>query len=256
MVDSRSSLVVLSAGRWKPSHYALRQAFADVIAACGVLPDNSSACYVRNDSPWPVPKARLQVSLLHLGGSSLTASWLTPVAEFETAIPSVQGTPAGAEQSGLSWFCADGTRAMPCPPFAEVLQGHGCAADGADCLIQLEVSCAGVPCAENLVALAPPKELRIQATEVTATVTNKTAANATATIVVTSSTAVAAWVVLTSSAHGRFSEQAFFVRPDAPRSIAFVPFEYVLEEGRGEATLAELEDSLRVESLWSVVAAM
>jgi hypothetical protein len=68
---------------------------------------------------------------------------------------------------------------------------------------------------------------------------------------------VACWVVLTSGAAGRFSENAFFVMPDTPRLIEFYAFEFGDgEQWEAASTRDEvnmLAATLRVEHLYPVM---
>ena len=213
----------LAGGRWKPSHYALKHAFADVITSCG-WSAGELRCYLRNDSPWAMDSAIVSVSLMHLsgGGLSNTSQWLTPLVQFGTAIPSVGDTPASAPSNGLIWFCPTRTggptgQLPSCSNHSTTSKGgslseHGCGANGTDCVLNITVVNGhdDVPLAENLLALALPKDLHIQPTAVSAKVVrsfgNATCADpitcGNATIAVRSSLAVACWVVLTSAAAG------------------------------------------------------
>ena len=109
--------------------------------------------------------------------------------------------------------------------------------------------------AQDLLALTTPKHLAIQATSISVDVMRKDylssgASNAIATIIVRSSDAVACWVVLTCAASGRFSENGFFVRPDAPIEIEFYAFEYGENRIDADELLGTLNATLRVEHLW------
>jgi hypothetical protein len=262
----------LVGGRWKPSHYTLKHAFADVITSCG-WSNSGLRCYLRNDSPWAVDSAVVTVSLVHLSGggaSSTGGQWRSPLVQFETPIPSVGETPASAPSNGLIWFCPTRTGPAGQLPSCEnstaseagSLSEHGCATNGTDCVLNITVRSHGrVTLAENMLALALPKHLHIQRTVVTAEVvqTSKAACadpltcrNGNATIAVRSSLAVACWVVLTSAAPGRFSDNAFFVLPDAPRYIQFYAFDYVAQ-AESDDVANTLAATLRVEHLWPVI---
>ena len=223
----------------------------------------------------------MTVSLVHLRGITNDATklrkWQTTLLDFETPLPSVGETSAWTAAStpghGLTWFCADrepitaGQSAtvgsVACKPIASVLSAHGCAANGTDCALNITVmdgatattDSATTRLAQDLLALTTPKHLAIQATSISVDVVRKDylssgASNAIATIIVRSSDAVACWVVLTCAASGRFSENGFFVRPDAPIEIEFYAFEYGENRIDADELLDTLNATLRVEHLW------
>lgn len=250
-----------------------------VAAGWGPAGQASLRCYLRNDSPWAVPSAQIRTSLLHL-----SSGHITPLAAFSTRLPSVgDATPGGTAPDGdrLIWFCAGsapGAAARDCPPTAELLATAGCAADGSDCLLQLSAAREGEGAsstsslASTHVALTPPKSLACSATSVVARVTaspSPTAPGSVATIAVSSSAAVACYVVLTSAAAGRFERNGFFVPPGPPTRVGFFPFGEQAgaaqggDQGGGSEALplamlhtrlvSRLEQTLRVEHLFEVM---
>ena len=258
-------------GRWKPSHYVLKQVFADVIVACGWLTgdpeatENAFSCYIKNDGIAAVATARISIELWHLSGSGREASrWRTPLGEMSAPLQSVGATPATAEDFGLVWFCPTGERlrggAGCSVPVSEILEQHGCARNGTDCVLNISVTDrqGGALLAENTVVLANPTEIDCGPSSVEATVLPPAVdANGRLEIKVASDESAACWVVLTTKAEGRFSENGFFVLPDQPRTVEYIPFEGgdlapAQQEGGGGGHNV-LAETLRVEHLYPVM---
>lgn len=182
---------------------------------------------VKSDDAFAPFTGTASVSLLHIdtGGSS-------PLATYAVALP-IGG---GATQ----WACAnstvDITRAN-CPPWSAVLPTAGCAPDGSDCLVLLSLKdAAGTLVADNFELLTPPYKMSLPAATVTAAA-GTPAADGTVPIVLTSDK-TALFVVLTTLAQGRFSDNAVIIAP-GQTTLSFIPW--------GPLELALLTSSLRVE---------
>lgn len=108
----------------------------------------------------------------------------------------------------------------------------------------------------SMLTFVPPKQMRLAAANVIATVTASAASTGFAAsvgvgsttgtgsaVVTLSSNATALYVVLTTQASGRFQDNAVLLEKDKPLTIAFVPW------GDAPLDLALLESTLRVEHL-------
>lgn len=230
-------------GRWKPLHYFFqRSSYTDVVASCGTahlttgdgLDDHASGpalCYLRNDLPKPFV-GRVQVSLLHfLTGAS------TLVADAEATLPAGAGS--------LGFLCAAGGSAVTvgapaCPDFTEVFRRGNCV-NGTDCIMTVNVTWAsGAVASSNVLPLAAPKTFKLPTAVVTATV----AEESDRVFVDVVSDAVALYVWLSTTAQGRFSDNAMLLLPHTPVRVEFLS---TLPGAAVEAS--ELRKSLRVEHL-------
>ena len=153
----------IEGGRWKPSHYALRGAYADVMAVCGFVgtvrldqqqPSDTSTrkrlsqqilrCFVRNDSPW-TQQVTVSVSVLHLvtGAHAQIQHFTRPVAPAATlGAPNASSAPSTL-LNALDWFCASDTDtgdAGSCKPLGVVLTEAGCSVTGSDCVLNVTTS--------------------------------------------------------------------------------------------------------------------
>jgi hypothetical protein len=145
-------------------------------------------------------------------------------------------------------------------PVSEILEQHGCARNGTDCMLNISVTDrhGGAILAENTVVLANPTEIDCGPSSVEATVLPPAVdANGRLEIKVASDESAACWVVLTTKAEGRFSENGFFVLPDQPRTVEYIPFEGgdlapAQQEGGGGGHNV-LAETLRVEHLYPVM---
>ena len=213
-----------------------------------------------------LPSVQVTVELLHLTGEGCGASrWRTPLGNLSTPLPSVGETPATAAAFGLTWFCPTGDEvpAEGCGLRA-LLSQHSCNTTGSDCVINITVidsrGTSDAPLAENVMALAAPKRLECAPTAVKAEVTGGGGSGGQITVRVTSDAAAACWVVLTTEAAGRFSENGIFVMPDRPQTVVFIPWRAEGEgggepragarAGASEAVADLLAATLRVEHLY------
>ena len=197
-------------GRWKPLHYLYRRSlYADVIASCGA----GGECYVRNDGAAPFA-GRVTVEAVEL-----TTGASTVLATLNLA----------------------GGDALPPGPAAARRFRVPLAAVGASTHL-LVASCAdggGAPLSTNEVLLAPPSALALAAATVRAEVAAAAAPGGRRIAVTVRAVGapVAAFVVLTTEAHGRFSDNFFLLRGE--RTIEFAPLtdDAPLDAARLRATL-------------------
>jgi len=193
-------------GRWKPLHYLYaRSVFADVVAVCG----EGGACYVKNDGPRPVA-GRIAVRALEFASGVVT-----PLAAVAVALPAGAGASARFEID-LSAF------------------------DGSTHLLIAEcIDDSGAVLSTNEMLFAPPSQLQLPTAVVSAGIAE--APNADGSIdVVVSASATALYVVLTSLAQGRFSDNAFAL-PPGTATVRFLP--------TGALDRSLLVSSLRAEHL-------
>lgn len=220
-------------GRWKILHYMHAQSvFADLLPACSA----SGNCYVKNDGNKPFT-GLVNVSFLHLATGEIEA-----VSAIAVSLQAGAGV--------LSPFCADGSHTNDfnavCKPLADL--SHKCMGVGGktSCMLILDaIELDGSIATHNLVALAPPKSLALPNATVTAIVADK---DNTAVVHVEVAGGVALYVVLTTELQGRFSDNAFEVRPGAPVVVKFVPFGALSTES-GPQLASALSSKLRVEHL-------
>ena len=194
-------------GRWKPLHYILKKTiFTDVIVACG----KGGQCYIKNDAPTPYT-GRVTVSLITLATGASTSL-------YDSAVNLPQG--AGITQ----WF---NVQVSSMDPTRQALLAVAASADGST------TACS------NFLLYATPEKLVLPATTVQFKVTCNMP-DGTARIDITTSGTPALYVVFTTAAAGRFSDNAFYL-PASGGSIAFIPF--------GQLDCSQLTSTLRVEHL-------
>ena len=123
-----------------------------------------------------------------------------------------------------------------------------------NCVLTIEVTnSTGSSVSFNTLPFVPPKDMQLPPAKVTAAVVSDDVANDGGSVageiqVNVSTTATALYVVLTTLANGRFSDNAFLLEASSsPRAIQFVPF--AAAKSDPAATLALLKSSLRVEHL-------
>ena len=125
----------------------------------------------------------------------------------------------------------------------------GCSASGSDCVLSVVVTdnTANLPISTNFNAFVPPKLITgLRRAEISLAVGDVDPATGSVSINVDCSV-TALWVVLSTLAQGRFSDGAFLLHANQTKTIDFLPW----GELRGAAAVAELKQSLRVESLSS-----
>lgn len=195
-------------GRWKPLQYLYRRfLFADVLCSCGA----DGWCFVKNDQPGEPFKGELVIGAVAFATGNWTALASKPL--------QMAAGPGVSERFQLD------------------LGGVA----GSTHLLLATVSQGKENISANEILLAPPKDLALPAATVTAAVA--AGANADGSVDVhLAASATALYVVLTTLAHGRFSDNAFAMVPGG-RTVQFVPL-------AGEAVDVEtLRLSLRVEHM-------
>ena len=219
----------LIGGRWKPLHYFFKRSLmADVMATCGTqaknrhtnppTPGGQSLCYISNH----------RASRTFAGTVTLTAYDLAGDGTGRRILERSVSLPTGP--GAIEWFgLPDGAMLPPGNTTATI------------CTVTDEV---GALASEHLVQLVTPEHLCVPVADVSFTIAGSANADGTIEIAVTSDK-VALWVTLTSAAHGRFSDNAFFL-PATTKAVQFVPFS---NSTTAAEDLAALEQSLRVEDL-------
>ena len=194
-------------GRWKPLHYLYRKAlFTKVFATCGV-----DQCMVKNDH------------FEALEGAALTVSKVSLATGVATEVIS---------QAALT---------LPPGPGSALFYPLGAPISGADYVLRATVTNAsGAVLTDNWVPLLPPAGWTSLAhASLSMAIAPAPSADGSIAITLTCDT-LCAYVVLTTLAQGRFSDNAFFLQP-GDTTIAFVPW--------ADAQYPILEESLRVEHM-------
>jgi len=221
-------------GRWKPLHHLMEQhLYRDTIAVCGA----DGSCYTRNDNALAPFAGTLTVSLLPFASGAEAAVSSTPLALARGGGAFQYSCFAGGGGGGGSSAALAGT----CPSVASALASAGCAANGTDCAAIVRVlDASGAAVDVNFQLLAPPYQLALPASSVTAAVAAGVPPRAGdgARAVTVTADATALYVTLTTLAQGRFEENFFFATAGS-RTVWFIPFAG-FDEG-------ELDTSLRVE---------
>ena len=205
-------------GRWKPLMHLLENSlFVDVIAACG----RSNKCYVRNDGIESV-NATVTLEAWNIQGSRNRCSVATHA--FNTNL-------AGGISS---------TKRFQYPQ-------EWTSSEFDAILIKVDDADSGASLMKDSAFLwdFPRAIPNLLTTTVSINIDSiKVGLDKTMAIVSLSSDALALYVVLTTKAPGRFSENAFVLRPNEPKEINFVP---LVKDNTIDMDL--LKDSLRVEHL-------
>jgi hypothetical protein len=202
-------------GRWKPLHYLLKRSlYTDVTSTCDSAdPPN---CYVKNDGTTAF-SGKAIISILNFASGQINTVSTNSVA---------LGPGAGA----IVWICAK-TDNSQCQPWSNILSVGNCGS-ASECMLIINVqTSSGTLVAQNEFALTTIQNMKLPPSTVTFTV------SPTGTITL-DATATAAYVTLTTEAHGRFSDN-FFLMPPGKKTINFVPF--------GPLDYNTLSSTLRVE---------
>jgi hypothetical protein len=166
--------------------------------------------------------------------------------------------PKLVDARGSHWYQKRGTAPIPAPkptckqpppqiPCSVWAETNGwkrvkCNDNGSNCVLLLDVMASnGMQASSNILPFVPPKDMEVPKASIIATF-GKIIGNEV--MITLSSTATAVYVVLTTLAEGRFSENAFVLEADTPRDVSFVSW--------GELDIdkmALLRSSLRVEHL-------
>ena len=182
----------MQGGRWKPLHYWYKKSlFTRVFATCG----SGGNCMVKNDHFEALTGASLSVSKIELSTGAVTSVYSEPALSL----------PAGP--GAASFFTIDAT------------------IDGSAYVLRAVVTNAsGAVLTDNLIPLLPPANWT-GLPKATVTFAIAPAPNADGSIDITlTSDGTAAYVVLTSLAQGRFSDNAFMMLPSAPATVQYIPF--------------------------------
>eukprot|EP01043_Picozoa_sp_COSAG02_P064665 COSAG02_NODE_9523_length_2189_cov_58.741627_1_plen_263_part_00 len=208
--------------RWKPLHHMLAQHLYTPVMVAVLSRDDPAAtvshstAFVRNDLPKTLA-GLVQVDAVHLNGS-MTTSIISY--RFDSLVP-----------SSLQQFDAS-LATQACPPISCVL-------------VSSVINTANVTVSTNVQLQAPPHLLELR-TDVTVSVKVAPAysPDGTVAVIVTTSTATAVGVLLTTNASGFFSQNAFTSTP-GDQQVSFVPF-----TGTDKVeVLAQLQSTTRVEHM-------
>jgi len=197
-------------GRWKPLHYWYKKTiYSDVMATCGTERGGNLLCYVNNNAPLPF-KGTVSISQISFADSS------------EKVLKTVAlDMPAGV---GVTKFFE--------------LTPPGGNLNGTHVILHAVVSSSdGKVVNDNHIPLTAPKNMLLPKAEVTFSVADTADEDGTVSIKVTS-TSFALYVTLTTTAQGRFSDNAFVLRKGTV-TIDFIPFKGF--------EIDELKRTLRVE---------
>ena len=169
-------------GRWKPTMYLLRQLFRDTIVACG----SGGLCFARDDS--------LNATYIQLTAEAWTLGHQLPLRTFSWNCTTESGR-------SLAWF-----------------RLHDKFQDGADVILlqSLHSSSETVAFLWNV-----PRNMPRLSLAVTFSVTVQPSPTSRSVTLRLTSDHLALYVVLSTAAEGRFSDNAFHMRPGAPLTIRF-----------------------------------
>ena len=196
-------------GRWKPLHYFYEShLYRDVIAVCG-----SKSCYVKNDGDAELRDARLVLETVDLRKRADNSDVFL---EKKISLGSGPGV--------IQHFEVDFSKLN----FTfQVVSAK-------------VVDSSGQTLSSNLVTMTYPKFLTLPKATVTATVRKPAIASSQGYDVEVKTDGPALYIMLTTTAQGRFSENCFFIPGEGTKVVKFLPF---VEEDQ----YPELEKSLRVE---------
>ena len=205
-------------GRWKPLMHLLESSlFVDIFAACG----RDNKCYVRNDGMASV-NATVTLEAWNIQGSRNRCSVATYT--FNTSL-----------EGGLS-----STDRFQYPQ-------EWASSEFDTILIRVDDIDSGATLMQDSAFLwgLPKAILNLVTTQVSVAIDSITVGpDKTSAVVSISSDALALYVVLTTKAPGRFSENSFVLRPNEPKEITFMS---LIKDSKIDIDL--LKDSLRVEHL-------
>lgn len=188
--------------------------FQQTLLICG----QNAACLLRHDNPVASVAGRATLTVVHLAsGASAVA------ATFDFSLPA---GPAAAQ-----WYCAaTGTPApsggAACPSWSTVLAAVnlGCSPDGSDCLLTTRLAdTAGASLDAHTLLLTSPALMRLPSSSVTATL-GAARADGSTPVTLSAQGGAALYVTLTSTAQGRFSDNAVLVLPGRDVQLSFLPW--------------------------------
>jgi hypothetical protein len=205
-------------GRWKPVHYWFKRSlYTDVTSSCGA--SDPPDCYIKNDGPVPFV-------------GTVTIS-LTNFQNGKTYTVSTNNVNLAAGAGTTQWVCAKSGTNNQCMSWADILKIGNCttAGDGMF-IISIVRSSDKVEVSRNELALTTIDKMNLLKANLNTVVDS----NGQITV---STDNTAAYVTLTTLAHGRFSDNAFLLQANQRRVISFVPF--------GPLDINTLKSTLRVE---------
>jgi len=196
-------------GRWKPLHYLLKKSlFTDLTATCG----EQTLCYIKNDSPIPF-YGLIKISAIHFSPG------FEEIVYFSAK--NLTGGPGN-----VNWFTLGGKNPIS---WTSYLTNIGCKVNTCMLRIIIQGNSSFEALSTNEFLFTEPKNLILPKASVTFSVDD--IGN-----ILLSTDQVLLYVVLTTRANGRFSDNAFVMLP-GKREIQFIPF--------GELDLKLLKSSLR-----------
>ena len=227
-------------GRWKPLHYLFRaNLFADVMATCS---GDSGICYTRNDGSEPFQ------CILEISSISIETGARGLLLKKSISMKPGPGTVLTFSLNDLS--CNDSANC-------------GVPVDGRTHYLSLDVIKEGSTddkvklISHNDMLLVPPKDVTalppssgLEVVVGSCIQSDRAEGNDAVEITVTAQVPVALYVVLTTEAPGRFSDNAFFMRPPVgggnahPQELLFYTF--------GDSTCKDLDllkSTIRVEDM-------
>lgn len=213
-------------GRWKPLHYMYKRSlFQDVMATCGA----GGQCYLRSDLPGGRFDGDVVISALELKSGVKTrlaklsfAKWPLAPGPGATHFFTIDLSGIDPTTHILTALCTSAS-AAPAGPHAVTAVGSA--------------SIDNV-CSFNEILLAKPGELKLPSSRIVAKVASLPNSDGSVSISLKADN-TALFVVLTTLASGRFSDNAFALSGHAV--VKFIPI--------GPLDLALLTESLRVEHL-------
>jgi hypothetical protein len=166
-------------GRWKPLHYLYKNSiYTDVALACG----GNGLCYIKNDSPFPFSGKVIIYSVTFASGAINTI--------YNTSVTMATG-------AGVTKYFTVDLSSVERTEQVLVAQAFNKSEENV---------------CNNVIPLLPPMNLTLPMAEVTATVIDSINDDGTVDIEVKTDK-VAMYVVLTTLAQGRFSDNAFLMLP-------------------------------------------
>jgi len=202
-------------GRWKPLHHWLNEfLYESLFATCSS--DANPQCVVKNDSPMPFD-GTLTVSTLRFSDGMETMISHTPLT-----------LAAGAGTS--TWVCAL-SQQDKCQPWSKILSAGGCGSSS-DCMLITSIKASTGHIIPNYIPLTTPQMMNLTNPTLTWSVDQENGS------VTLKANTVVVYVVLTTEAQGRFSENAFVVSAGS-KIVQFVWY--------GKVDVPLLKSTLRVE---------
>eukprot|EP01061_Rhynchopus_euleeides_P004455 TRINITY_DN13708_c3_g1_i1.p1 TRINITY_DN13708_c3_g1~~TRINITY_DN13708_c3_g1_i1.p1 ORF type:complete len:381 (+),score=130.80 TRINITY_DN13708_c3_g1_i1:137-1279(+) len=192
---------IVIGGRWKPLHYFYKKMlFRDVIVICGTSDSsNGLICVVKNNKNTPLSGGVVGLQFLDVTGAE---------SHSKTSV-NIAAVPAGG-----------GAQAFPLDlPAGVSVSTH---------ILRANVTAGGAVEAENEIPLAYPFQMRID-TSATVDLNVVGSVNASDPLspiaLALSASGTALYVHLTTTAHGRFSDNSFALSSvDGPKTVLFIPW--------------------------------